>query len=159
MSPGDVRAIVLHTVGVRGDTTVAAIDRYHRSLGWRGCGYHYVVRKDGTVEPGRALGELGAHTAGANDSWGVCVAGDGDSEPWTQAQWRAVLALVAELRRRAGPRPLPVVGHREAPARLGAALTSKTCPGRLVDLDEVRAELERAEDGTDGGLDTSRPAR
>ena len=118
---------------------------------WRDIGYHFVVRKDGTVEPGRPLAESGAHTAGANDTWGVCVAGDGDSEPWTQAQWRAVLRLMSELRAKAGPRPLPVLGHREAagrpgaPRRLaGATPTTKTCPGRLVDLDEVRAELARA---------------
>ncbi len=151
------RAIVLHTVGVRGDTTAAAVRAYHMApppagRGWRDIGYHFVVRKDGTVEPGRPLDQLGAHTAGANDTWGVCVAGDGDSEPWTQAQWRAVLALVARLRSLAGPRPLPVLGHREAagrpgaPRRLaGATPTSKTCPGRLVDLDEVRAEVVRAE--------------
>jgi N-acetylmuramoyl-L-alanine amidase len=148
------RAIVLHTVGVRGDTTADAIREYHtKTHGWRDIGYHFVVRKDGTVEPGRPLDQTGAHTAGANDTWGVCVAGDGDSEPWTQAQWRAVLALVAELRRRAGPRPLPVLGHREAagrpgaPRRLaGATPTTKTCPGRLVDLDEVRAEVARHAD-------------
>jgi N-acetylmuramoyl-L-alanine amidase len=144
------RAIILHTVGVRGDTTAAAVLAYHLSLGWRDNGYHFVVRKDGTIEPGRPLDQLGAHTAGANDTWGVCVAGDGDSEPWTQAQWRAVLRLVGELQAKAGPRPLPVLGHREAagrpgaPRRLaGATPTTKTCPGRLVDLDEVRAEVAR----------------
>ncbi len=144
------RAIVLHTVGVPGDTTVAAVRAYHvQHRGWRDCGYHFLVRKDGTVEPGRPLDQVGAHTAGANDSWGVAVAGDGDSEPWTQAQWRGVLALVARLSARAGPRHLPVLGHREAPARLaGAKPTTKTCPGRLVDLDEVRSELDRLADRT-----------
>ena len=32
---------------------LADIDRYHRSLGWKGCGYHYVIPADGTIEKGR----------------------------------------------------------------------------------------------------------
>lgn len=138
------RAVVLHTVAVRGDTTVEAITDYHRSLGWRTNGYHYLVSKDGTVHrTPRRLDEAGAHTHGANDTIGVVVAGDGDSEPWTQAQWRGVLGLLVELRRSYGFGPDAVVGHREAPEKLRATPTTKTCPGRLVDLDEVRAEFQR----------------
>jgi N-acetyl-anhydromuramyl-L-alanine amidase AmpD len=87
------------------------------------------------------LDQAGAHTAGANDTLGVCVAGDGDHEPWRLAQWRGVLGLLTELCQRHGWSAEAVCGHREAPARLRATATTKTCPGRLVDLDEVRAEL------------------
>lgn len=153
------RAIVLHTVGVRGDTAIDAIRRYHVDvLGWRDVGYHYLVRRDGTLQSGRAPDELGAHTSGANDTIGLCVAGDGDSEPWTQAQWRTVLAVCD----RPAYRGLPVLGHREAPARLaGARPTDKTCPGRLVDLGEVRAEVARFRRAGRGGaaLDTGWPGR
>ena len=136
------RAIVLHTVGVRGDTTAAAIRKFHvQTNGWRDIGYHFLVRKDGAVETGRPLAQAGAHTQGANDTIGVCVAGDGDSEPWTYRQWVSVLALCGKLMDDHGLGPSQVVGHREAPAKLGAAPTGKTCPGRLVNLDEVRAEL------------------
>jgi len=144
------RAIILHTIGVRGDTTIAAVRRYHmtpESKGgppggpWRDVGYHALVRKDGTVEYGRLFSTTGSHTGGANDTWGIAVAGDGDSEPWTGRQWLAVLALVDRLRHRVPGVVLPVYGHREAPAALGAKPTSKTCPGRLVDMDEVRAAL------------------
>ena len=132
------RAVVLHTVGVPGDTTAAAIRKYHvEHNGWKDIGYHFLVRKDGTVETGRPRDQAGAHTQGANDTLGVCVAGDGDREPWTSAQTTAVLALIRGL----GFGPDQVCGHREAPARLGAAPTSKTCPGRLVDLDALRATL------------------
>lgn len=138
------RAIVIHTVGVPGDTTVAAIRKYHvEHNGWRDVGYHYLVRKDGRVEAGRPLSQLGAHTQGANDTIGVCVAGDGDSEHWTGRQWLAVVDLVRALRSQfRSLAPLPVYGHREAPAALGAAPTTKTCPGRLVDMNDVRAAVE-----------------
>lgn len=137
------RGVVLHTVGVRGDATVEAITDYHvRANGWRTNGYHYLVTKDGAVHrTPRRLDEAGAHTAGANDTLGVCVAGDGDGEPWRLAQWRGVLTLLTELCQRYGWSEAQVCGHREAPRVFRATATSKTCPGRLVDLDEVRAEL------------------
>jgi hypothetical protein len=133
--------VVLHTVGVKGDSSVEGIRDYHvRHNGWADIGYHFVVTKDGTVHPGRALTQAGAHTQGANDTVGVCVTGDGDVEPWTQAQWRGVLGLLVRL----GHAPDRVCGHREAPRVFSAAPTSKSCPGRLVDMAEVRAELALA---------------
>ena len=55
---------------------MADIDRYHRSLGWIGCGYHYVIPTDGTVEPGRPEEMTGAHCKGHNrHSIGVCYIG------------------------------------------------------------------------------------
>jgi N-acetylmuramoyl-L-alanine amidase len=139
------RGVVLHTVGVVGDATVESIRDYHvRVKGWADIGYHWLVSRDGTARPGRAETKAGAHCQGANDSIGVCVAGDGDSQPWTLGQWRGVLALLVDVCQRYGFSAEDVCGHREAPARLRAAPTPKSCPGRLVDLDEVRAELAAA---------------
>lgn len=139
------KGIVLHTVGVRGDTTAAAIRRYHMAPppngnGWADIGYHRVIRKDGTIEPGRALWMTGAHTQGANDTLGICVTGDGDHEAWTLAQTTMVVRLCAQWCKHFGWGVAQVRGHREAPAFFpGAAPTHKTCPGLLVDLDVVRA--------------------
>lgn len=140
------RGVVLHTVGVRGDATVEAITDYHvRTNGWATNGYHYLVTKEGEVlRTPRRLDQAGAHTAGANDTLGVCVAGDGDAEPWRLAQWRGVLTLLTELCGKYGFSAEQVCGHREAPRVFRASATSKTCPGRLVDCDEVRAELAPA---------------
>jgi hypothetical protein len=67
------RGIVLHTVGVAGDTTIAAIRKYHvEHNGWRDVGYHRLVRKSGLVEVGRPLSAAGAHLQGANDTLGIC---------------------------------------------------------------------------------------
>lgn len=139
------RGIVLHTVGVKGDSSMAAIRRYHvEHNGWRDAGYHFGIRKSGRVELGRPLVQAGAHTEGANDTIGVCVYGDGDSEAWTLAQQDAVLAFCLEWCQRYGWSAEQVCGHREAPARLGAKPTHKTCPGRLIDLDAVRARVAAA---------------
>jgi N-acetyl-anhydromuramyl-L-alanine amidase AmpD len=145
------RAVVIHTAGVHGDSTSAAIRKFHVTVddpetkavegnGWKDIGYHFVVRKDGTVEPGRPVTKYGAHTEGANDTIGICVTGDGDREPWTPAQWKSVAHLCSQHVTDA----THVCGHREAPTRLGAKPTMKTCPGKLVDMDLVRGAVELA---------------
>jgi N-acetylmuramoyl-L-alanine amidase-like protein len=147
------RGIVIHTVGVKGDTTIDAIRKYHMTPddprtavkegnGWRDVGYHRFVRKGGLVEVGRALFTPGAHLEGANDTLGICVAGHGDVEPWTTEQTKAVIDLCVEWCAHFGWDSSHVVGHREGPARFGAKPTTKTCPGALVDMNAVRGLVE-----------------
>lgn len=139
------RGIILHTVGVSGDATVAAIRKYHvEHNGWRDIGYHFLIRKSGAVEPGRPLAQLGAHATGANDTIGICVAGNGDVEPWTPAQHSAVIALCVEKCRAHGFGADRVGGHREVVRLFGGAPTSKTCPGKLIDMSAVRDSVKAA---------------
>ena len=52
------------------------IDKWHKAKGWKGIGYHFVIDIDGTIEPGRPVGEVGAHTVGRNtNSIGICYIG------------------------------------------------------------------------------------
>lgn len=143
------RGLVVHTVGVKGDASVASIRKFHvtkddprtavkEGNGWRDIGYHFVIRKDGRVELGRPLDQAGAHLEGANDTWGVCIAGDGDSELWTPAQLEAFLDLAEVLCKQQGWGADRVVGHREGPAKFSARPTSKRCPGRLVNMATIR---------------------
>ena len=47
--------------------------------GWSDCGYHYVIKLDGTLQEGRPVEKIGAHCAGHNrDSIGVCYIGGMD---------------------------------------------------------------------------------
>lgn len=140
------RGIVLHTVGVKGDATAAGIRAFHMAAppkgnGWNDIGYHRVVRKDGHIENGRALFKLGSHLKGANDTLGICVTGDGDTEEWTSAQWESVLGLCAEWCVNFDWDSSHVCGHREGPARFGGEPTTKTCPGKLIDMNEFRRRL------------------
>ena len=143
------RGLVVHTVGVKGDTGAASIRKFHvtkddpktktvEGNGWRDIGYHWVIRKDGRVEAGRPLDQLGAHLEGANDTWGVCLSGDGDSELWTPAQLESFLTLAETVCRQQGWDAEKVIGHREGPARLGAKPTAKRCPGRLINMATIR---------------------
>jgi N-acetyl-anhydromuramyl-L-alanine amidase AmpD len=96
---------------------MADIDSYHRSLGWIGCGYHYVIPTDGTIEPGRPEEMVGAHCKNHNrHSIGVCYIGglskDGKpADTRTDAQRIALRNLLEQLHRRY-PDAL-IVGHRD----------------------------------------------
>ena len=69
------------------------IDRYHRSLGWNGCGYHYVIPTDGTIERGREESVAGRTardtTATASEcamwaDWQVTAALPRTRAPWSR---------------------------------------------------------------------------
>ena len=50
-----ITLIIIHCSAVRPDQTSSAaqIDTWHRQQGWKlGIGYHYVIRRDGEIEPG-----------------------------------------------------------------------------------------------------------
>lgn len=59
------------------DAGLVDIEAVQRSKGALSCGYHYVVRKDGTVETGRDEGSYGWHDHQRNaDSVAVAVVVD-----------------------------------------------------------------------------------
>lgn len=123
-----ISMIVVHCSANKEGSTLrmADIDRYHRSLGWDGCGYHYVIATDGTIEAGRPIEKVGAHCQRHNQhSVGVCYVGglasDGvtPKDTRTPAQ-RESLRLLLEHLHDLYPEAV-IVGHRD----LGA---NKACP-------------------------------
>ena len=46
--------------------TAQDIHSWHRANGWTGIGYHFFVRKDGTIYRGRPINVVGAHVQGMN---------------------------------------------------------------------------------------------
>lgn len=86
------------------DIGVAEIDRWHKDRGWSGIGYHYVIRRDGSLETGRDISRAGAHVSGRNaNSIGVCIIGgidkEGKSETnFTLAQWGRLVMLLNDLK-------------------------------------------------------------
>lgn len=70
--------IVVHCADTYDHMDIGAleIDQWHRSRGWLAIGYHFVIRRDGTVETGRPPRVEGAHVRGHNsDSIGICLIG------------------------------------------------------------------------------------
>ena len=92
-----IRLIIIHCSAVRPWQVSGQqdIDRWHRQKGWNGCGYHYVVRRDGTIETGRPLEMVGAHCVHHNQhSIGVCYEGGLDADGLT-ADTRTKIQKVA----------------------------------------------------------------
>ncbi len=100
------------------DVDAKLIDRWHRQKGWLKIGYHFVIKRDGTVESGRKLDEAGAHVYGHNQhSIGICMVGGMTEDMrypednFTAAQWASLKALLVEMK---GLYPnADVLGHRD----------------------------------------------
>ena len=100
-----ITLIIIHCSAVKPwqESGVREIDRWHRAKGWKSCGYHYVVRRDGTVEVGRPVEEVGAHCLNRNrHSIGICYEGGLDAEgrpadTRTEAQKKALRELLQQL--------------------------------------------------------------
>jgi len=118
--------IVVHHTGnpTDDDLSAAEIDASHKARGWTCIGYHYVIRKDGTVELGRPDWAVGAHAYGNNSyTIGVHVCGNFEETEPTDAQIESLAMLLANL---CTDYSLPIdrytiVGHRE--------LMPTACPG------------------------------
>ena len=113
-----ITLIIVHCSANKEGSTLrmADIDRYHKSQGWKGCGYHYVIPTDGTIEVGRPEEQVGAHCKNHNrHSIGVCYIGGLDADGRTPKDTRtmeqrsALRLLLDELYRRY-PEAL-ILGH------------------------------------------------
>lgn len=122
--------IAIHCAATRPsmDIGAAEIDRMHRQRGFKCIGYHKVIRRNGTVEDGRPLDQIGAHVENWNSvSVGICMVG-GVSEKdinvpeanFTKAQYETLERLLAELRIKY-PKA-HIQGHRDFPK------VAKACP-------------------------------
>lgn len=140
--------IILHTVAKKGVTTLAEIDTWHRQRGWKGIGYHYYIRKDGTLEFGREETEVGAHCTdmGMNSqSIGICLEGHGNYEHWTIDQLLTLRVACIHLMDKYDIPVTNILGHRETGA-------NKDCPGKLIDMATIRREVEQYKDLTNGNM-------
>lgn len=108
------------------DIGLREIRQWHREQGWLDIGYHFVIRRDGTVEKGREVGVIGSHVKGHNhESVGICLAGgiNAQGKPennFTPEQFAALDALLWELQTTLYPEAT-VLGHRELDS-------GKACP-------------------------------
>lgn len=109
--------------------TVDDIRRWHHARGWADVGYHYVITLDGEIQPGRPVGQTGAHCTQQrmnHVSIGICYIGgcskDGKTpkDTRTPAQKVALKSLVKRLRAQYQIPVSRVFGHRD--------FAPKACP-------------------------------
>lgn len=123
-----IDTIIIHCAATKPaqDIGVKEIDLWHRQRGWKGIGYHFVIRRDGRIEKGRPIGEVGAHASGHNTgSIGVCLVGGinaaGKPEAnYTPQQWEALRQFIADLKTAHGVKSERIIGHNQ--------VSSKACP-------------------------------
>jgi N-acetyl-anhydromuramyl-L-alanine amidase AmpD len=112
--------IIIHCSAVRPDqmSSAAQIDSWHRDRGFHlGIGYHYVVRRNGEIEPGRPEWMIGAHCLHHNShSIGVCYEGGldirGQPADTRTPEQKAALRWLLTMLHKAYPRAL-IVGHHD----------------------------------------------
>ena len=129
MNADSVKFLVLHCSATRcnQDYSVEQLRRDHKSRGFYDVGYHFYIRRDGTVTRHRRLDEVGAHCRPFNRcSIGICYEGGLDTngkpkDTRTIAQRGSLVKLLIELKQKF-PKAA-IRGHNEMP---GA--TPKECP-------------------------------
>ena len=125
------RKIILHHAAAT-SCSIEDIHTWHLHNGWSGCGYHYLVRKDGSIYRGRPENSLGAHCINYNAiSIGICVEGNYMVEHMPSHQKNSLIELIKYLCIKYGIKE--VYGHGE--------LNSTDCPGRNYPLDEIRRKI------------------
>lgn len=100
------------------DVGVREINQWHIKRGFIKIGYHYVIRRNGAVEKGRADDERGAHAYNYNNiALGICMVGgvkaDGKTPEtnFTDAQWDSLKTLLRKLSvQYSYPK---IIGHRD----------------------------------------------
>ena len=123
-------SIVVHHIGMANNDDVSAetVHQWHLNNGWSGIGYHFLIRKDGTIEEGRPLGTVGAHVYGENrHTVGINLVGNFESAVPTEAQKTAAAHLIASLCTVYQLDPVwesTVKGHCD--------LNATACPGRYL---------------------------
>lgn len=150
------RIVIHHTGSVKDvDVSAAQIHEMHKGNGWSGIGYHFVIRKDGTIERGRPVWAVGSHAQGHNsNSIGIHLCGDFNAAFPTEKQIESAALLCANL---CAEYNIPIdrnhiMGHEECYSGVGRT-KGAGCPGKNLQaqLDTIsgKANWYRFNSGAD----------
>ncbi len=119
--------IVLHHRA--GDGTVESIHNQHINNGYSGIGYHFYIRKNGSIFRGRPINSIGAHCLNYNyNSVGICFEGNFENEEMSVMQLNAGVEIVNYLKN-LYPNAA-IVGHK--------SLYNTACPGKNFPMDKIK---------------------
>lgn len=104
-------------------------DWHIKDNGWSDIGYHYVIRRNGSLETGRNIETIGAHVYSHNkNSIGICLVGGKpignqkkDINLFTIEQLETLESLLFNLKGFLQDMNIKIVGHCELDSK-------KTCP-------------------------------
>ena len=124
----NVTLLIVHCTGTPMNTPCGykEINNYHLNvLGWKnGCGYHFIIRRNGSIENGRPLDMVGAHCYGHNKhSIGIVYEGgidlDGKPADTRTPEQKQVMRRLLERLKKDYPKAI-IVGHN--------TFSNKACP-------------------------------
>lgn len=124
-----IKYIAVHCSATKASMDIGAkeIRKWHvEERKWSDIGYHFVIRRDGTLEFGRPLERAGSHVKNYNTtSIGICMVGGIDAQGkaennFTEAQFERLRLLLSNLT--AQFPAAEVKGHRDFPG------VHKDCP-------------------------------
>jgi N-acetyl-anhydromuramyl-L-alanine amidase AmpD len=105
------------------------INEMHIKEGWGGIGYHFYIRKDGTIYKGRPENTIGAHSIGRNkNSIGICLEGNFESESPTEEQKNSLVKLSTDMIIKYNLEG--IIGHGDVYETL--------CPGKNFPMEEIQ---------------------
>lgn len=126
-----VDTIILHHRAGNGD--VESIHQEHLAKSWWGIGYHYYIRKDGSIWRGRPEQWVGSHAGSSNDynkhAIGICFEGNFETEQMTDAQVASGRELIADIESRYTI--YQILGHKD--------VAKTACPGKYFRMDDLFA--------------------
>ena len=133
--------IILHHAAAK-KCSAEDIHRWHLNNGWSGAGYHFLVRKDGTIYRLRPEDKVGAHAYGANyDSLGICFEGDYKEEIMQEEEIKAGRELVNFLKNKYGINTVQV--HKN--------VNATNCPGDNFPFDQIANETGESKPSKEKG--------
>jgi N-acetylmuramoyl-L-alanine amidase len=122
--------IIVHCTATKPsmDIGFTQVDAWHRHRGFLGCGYQIIIRRDGTMEDGRHIDDVGAHARGYNhNSIGISMVGGVTEDDvnisennFTPVQFDTLSDLITTLQLTYPD--TEVLGHRDLPD------VQKDCP-------------------------------
>lgn len=135
------KRIILHHAAAK-KCSAEDIHRWHLNNGWSGAGYHFLVRKDGTIYRLRPEDKVGAHAYGSNyDSLGICFEGDYKEETMQEEEIKAGRELVNFLKNKYGINTVQV--HKN--------VNATNCPGDNFPFDQIANETGESKPSKEKG--------
>ena len=125
-------SVIIHHTAVD-NLTPENINEDNKRRGYGGIGYHFYIRKDGSVYRGREEKLEGAHTIGRNyDSIGICIEGNFENEELSETQERSLVMLIADMIIKYNISD--IIGHKDEYQTL--------CPGRNLSIENIRQKVK-----------------
>lgn len=119
--------IILHHAAAT-SCTVEQVHQWHLNNGWSGIGYHFFVRKDGSIYRGRPENKVGSHAVNHNyNSIGICAEGNFQVELMSDAQKNALKELVSYIKGK----------YNISKVQKHLDVNTTACPGKNYPFEEI----------------------